>query len=321
MKKLNEQLKINTYKNADIKTWGVWGKIDYKFKSNFDKILKKYQYKINLSIEKIQHKYLGLVNIPYTNFLITTKCTFRCKHCSDLIQYFNSKNHFHITYEQFKKDVDALLLGVNNIKGFCIIGGEPFLHKDIVKMAQYVDNKSKIQRVYIFTNGTIIPDEQTVKSLSQCKKLCISISDYRINPKLKDRIHYDELGELFKKYKIKLFFKNDFKWFDMGNIESRGRTREENLELYKKCNCYYNAIFNGKLHVCPRSANLLGLGDFNIEPDDYVDLRNIQDKKDSKEKLINFYSSCHPSPCEYCNSIEQRVEVMPAEQLTAEESV
>ena len=142
MKKLNEQLKINTYKNADIKTWGVWGKIDYKFKSNFDKILKKYQYKINLSIEKIQHKYLGLVNIPYTNFLITTKCTFRCKHCSDLIQYFNSKNHFHITYEQFKKDVDALLLGVNNIKGFCIIGGEPFLHKDIVKMAQYVDNKS-----------------------------------------------------------------------------------------------------------------------------------------------------------------------------------
>lgn len=317
---MNKQFeKCNIERNAELKTYGVFGKSDYIPRNTIYNKLKVIEYNLNILLELIQHKIFQKVNIPFIEFLITTKCTLKCKKCSNLIPYFNKDSHFEIDFENFCRDLDSLLLGVNNIKHFELIGGEPFIHKDVGKMLEYANSKKQIKNIYIVTNSTIIPNEDILVSMKKCnKKLTVMISDYSANLAIKERLKISELKALLNKNHIKFISRNDFHWYDMGGVEFKNRPMQKNIALYQACNCFCNAIFKGKLHVCPRSANILGLGDYKIDKSDYVELRRFRTSNSAKLDLLNFYSNLHTSPCQYCNSFAERIEVMPAEQITKE---
>lgn len=64
---------------------------------------------------------------------ITRKCPNNCLHCSSSA---DSKCVEMMPYTTFTEVVtDAKMLGASTI---CLSGGEPFLHEDIAKMAEFI---------------------------------------------------------------------------------------------------------------------------------------------------------------------------------------
>lgn len=84
---------------------------------------------------------------------ITNRCNLKCRHC-----YNESDIHQNsvMKYDDFKLIVNSLMkLNVSKIQ---IIGGEPFVEKELLKkMLDYVSGK--FEYIEIFTNGTLISDE------------------------------------------------------------------------------------------------------------------------------------------------------------------
>lgn len=85
---------------------------------------------------------------------ITTNCNLRCIHC-----YNESDSHCHteMTYENYKKAVDALL--DMKVKRVQIIGGEPFVVSRHLLREMLDYTVGKFETIEIFTNGTLINDD------------------------------------------------------------------------------------------------------------------------------------------------------------------
>lgn len=82
------------------------------------------------------------------HFELTNKCNLRCKHCYN-IDYLTS-DASELSFDEIKKIIDiAKSLGCNDIG---LSGGEPFMHKDIMKIIDYVSEYP----IHILTNGLLI---------------------------------------------------------------------------------------------------------------------------------------------------------------------
>lgn len=71
----------------------------------------------------------GIVDIPYVEIVLTTKCTLRCEHCCNLMQYFTPKAQYVGTLENIIESLEQLCSKVSSINRLRLIGGEPFCLK------------------------------------------------------------------------------------------------------------------------------------------------------------------------------------------------
>ncbi|EOH9414444.1 hypothetical protein ACMEGU_001237 [Campylobacter jejuni] len=85
----------------------------------------------------------GVIDIPYLELVLTTKCTMRCESCNNLMQYFSPSNQYTCTLEGIKKSLEILLSKVDSIARIRIIGGEPLLFKDLPKLIDYLNCQKK----------------------------------------------------------------------------------------------------------------------------------------------------------------------------------
>lgn len=108
---------------------------------------------------------------------ITKECNLRCRHCF-IDEYSN-----YINKAKIFKLVDSFV--ENKLPALCITGGEPFMHKDIIEILEYVSNKNIY--LMIATNGTLIT-EKIVEKLVQLKIDAIQFSVDGYNEKQHDYI-------------------------------------------------------------------------------------------------------------------------------------
>ena len=120
-------------------------------------------------------------------YVVTEKCSLRCKDCSHLMPYYKCPQDTNIAKN--KVAFDLLLDHVDYIAELRILGGEPFINKEIYKLIEDYFNNPKIQTISIYTNGTIIPDEKTLVALGY-DNVKVHISDYKIN--------HDKIQKLLK---------------------------------------------------------------------------------------------------------------------------
>lgn len=78
---------------------------------------------------------------------ITEKCNLNCVYCS-----LSNQRGKDIHFEKFCKLVDEAK--EKNIGEIILVGGEPFLHHDLIKMVDYCKDRSF--KIAIYTNGTLI---------------------------------------------------------------------------------------------------------------------------------------------------------------------
>ncbi|MBT4277292.1 radical SAM protein [Candidatus Falkowbacteria bacterium] len=98
---------------------------------------------------------------------ITTACNLRCKHC------IQDGGHHNVSMKFSKVQSIIDTLSKAGVCEVSLIGGEPFLHKDILAIIEYCQNAD--MTVNVVTNSTLLTDD-IVSELSKFKRLSLLVS-------------------------------------------------------------------------------------------------------------------------------------------------
>lgn len=250
------------------------------------------------------------LNFPRIQFVVTSGCSLKCRDCISLMQYY--KKTENVDLEKYKKGFLRLLKCVTNIFDFRILGGEPFVHREMYKIIEWFHDEEKIKRISVFTNGTIIPPVVTLNQLKR-EKVRVHISDYGFN-----RDSIEKLVNILKQNEITYYVQPYDYWQDAGNLVKRNYENQTKIEIFGRCyerECF--SYYNGRLYHCPRAAHGINLGVMPDSKSEYVDLmdESIDDEEIIKQLRFqrerNFIEAC-----DYCNGADShRMKIEPAIQI------
>ena len=251
--------------------------------------------------------------IPAMALSITECCTLKCKECSMLIPYYS--DYKHENPEVVFKAFDRLLQIVDKIDMCSILGGEPFCNQPLLREVLYkYKNHSKINNLYVTTNGTIIPNEKTLQALLDTHTI-VFLNDYRLPLSKVEacRKKFQEYGVTYN-----LSDESSAPWFSMGKLQNYRRSIVANQELYCNCNwkhgCY--TLMHGEFHVCSRSSAGTYLGVIPKVRGEYIDFMddNLSNDKLRFVLLDMLHRKTAITACGFCN-IDSQSCIPVAEQI------
>lgn len=230
-------------------------------------------------------------------FMITDKCSLRCKNCDGYMPYH--KNPKNDTFESIVKSYNRIMDVCGVVDNIDILGGEPLVHPDVAQIVSYFVNDNRCRKVTIISNGTIIPSAALVEVLKS-SKCAFRISDYGQLSSKKE-----QLIALFKEEKIQFEITNYQYWDNIPRIQYMNETPEQLDAKYAACTANVFYIKHGKLFYCTFVAGLSSISE-NLLPDfksNYVDL--LSEEKDAVlDKIKKFVNQLrdrkHIAACKYC---------------------
>ena len=258
------------------------------------------------ALEEVQHfeKYKTTIEncesnnlvINHCEIVVTEKCTLRCRDCANLMQFYKNPENLNI-----KEIIDAFNLFLEVIDILCelrILGGEPFVYKDLEQLLKtYIKNK-KIKKITVYTNSTIVPNRNILNVLKD-KKIVVHLSNYGVYSR-----NINKIKKIFEENHITYYAHNYEKWRDFGGLEKRNYSENQLKKLYKTCvsgKCY--TFYRGKLYLCPRAAHGERLGIFQNRGNEYVDFSKKDFDIDIKRKELKsmLVETQILTACNYCN--------------------
>lgn len=275
----------------DLFNLGVWG------------LFRKYKFSRKLFYKYMKLKYMlsRKVSIPFLSVFVTTMCTLNCKQCCAFVNKYKSENHYKpMRFDDFKNDLDKVLDAVDTVFVFQLVGGEPFLCKDLPKMIRYAKTKKQIKHMFVTTNCTILPSEEMINALKETGT-SVEISYYKNAKGVKQ--YYNEIKELLEKNKIRYsgwLEENGASFISVQDIYEDKNNKKLYLDCFSsKC----NTLCDGKFFLCPASVYIYRNVTRQIDSDEVLDIRNSANLKD---EFFKFYSKkCH-NVCSYCHFNEDR---------------
>lgn len=265
--------------------------------------------------EKFNYHILKRLNIPQVEFVLTTNCTLKCKHCSNLIPQL--KNKYMMSFEEFKSNVDALSKASHEIKTTLLLGGEPLLNKDLPAMVSYIAKNKKFKTVYIVTNATISLSQELKNAIKKSKgKVRVYLSDYSANQELKPKLKIEEIVKDLQNNGIAYFHFKDLKWRKMSAYKKLNMSENEIINRFLNCPSRCVQIYNAHMHICPISTfcEIKDLFHFDREGQEFLYLNPRLSKKDLRTNFLNFYKRSFFKACDYCPTWSSEL-IIPAEQL------
>ena len=240
--------------------------------------------------------------LPRLVVIVTTKCTLRCRHCSNLMPHY--EHPWDLDIRAWRADMRQLFSIVDGIVDINVLGGEPFLYPWLAEVLEELLGNEKIRSIDITTNATKIPQQRVLQLLGD-PKITVEISDYGRIDLLSQFI------QAMDRYHVRLHIAVNMKWVDCGGCSPRNRDRLTLREIYQSCNAglLCKALFKGKIFDCPRAAHLFDLGYApNIA---YADIYRC-----TKEELRLFWTKEDTMACDYCDMEgKEKTYVEPAVQM------
>lgn len=235
-------------------------------------------------------------HIPRLNVVVTTRCTLKCIHCSSLIPHYEKPAD--IDSSTIMASLDRLFAEVDMIYHVELLGGEPFLYKNLPAIAHHLLDSGKILHIDVITNGTLLPEKSVLEALKH-PSLSVVIDDYGRLSKKKDA-----LACVLKQLGIDYRINQHWAWADLGGFEPRRRSAGQLSELFSTC--HFNScteLIDGILYRCPRSSHGTRTGLVPEYERDTVDLLEpIRRSEDIREILRTFFND-KPfiRACDHCN--------------------
>lgn len=249
--------------------------------------------------------------LSHFNMRITTRCNFKCKNCTALVQYNNAPRHFSPL--KLKNSLNNLMNVVDFIGAFSLLGGEPLLRRDLPALIEIaIEHKEKIGALQITTNGSIIPNKNIIE-MAKNHNIVFAISNYgKINSQ---RIL--DITTLLKKHGIKYFcYTFPFGWRDIGRIIDGGSRTQEDIEsMY--CNCNLTAVNMMEDALC-KCDFIAAATDLRAVPFDKKNTINLTGTNLSRKEIKSYINSAKPYPaCAYClgDGMYNTVRIPVAEQI------
>jgi organic radical activating enzyme len=238
-------------------------------------------------------------SMPFLDFIVTTRCTLKCKECNNLTPLYSGEAHYTYDFSRFKEDLDKLLEAVDLIYEIKLIGGEPLLAGELDKMLEYACSKKRIQSVIVVTNGTLLPGAKLVQALKKNAKAAVYVSNYEAAQNA--GVKYDETVSFLKEnsIRVKTHAGEVFKWNRVGGIYKGNRAKEHVKLEFQVCWMKDNpAVSGGFLSICSRAHAVKNIFKDEGAPGDFLDIRN---GGSLKEKIKKFYRKDFFGVCDFCH--------------------
>lgn len=238
------------------------------------------------------------VILPRIPIMITTRCTLCCEECSNLMPYYRQPQDYEV--DEIITWIQNLCFATDEVICLELVGGEPFLYRDLEKILEYVLAESKIQQVEITSNASIIPNSTVIKNLKN-PKIIVKVSQY---PNVIDSSKFiGMLDENNINYRVL----ENMKWTKTGELVSRGRTILDLQSQYLNCasakTC--RTVLNGKMYVCSKAASLMELGIVNN-----LEFVNLKDKDNLRENIKKFMELPFSKACDYCDIASKEEQII-----------
>lgn len=264
----------------------------------------KYQIANVAKTHLVQTTHPEKVFIHSLELAITHRCTLNCDKCANLISYFECPRDAH--FDQMSSSVRKILDADVYINELRILGGEPFLNKELADYLRLLQSYTNIGLISIMTNATILPTEEEIKCLKD-PRVYVTMSNYGPKSTKLDALkkRFDQEGILYRIYNVT-------EWQDCNTIEYKSLSAEELKIKMNNCsvnNCY--TLYDSKLYRCPYNAGVTILQAIPEEIADYLDIEKINDS-DICCALTNFMEKDFSEICAYCKSrprFGERIEV------------
>jgi len=248
--------------------------------------------------------------LPLTTLVLTEKCTLRCKECSHFMQYFKKPKEY--SADDIISSFDRLLTVASFIRCVGISGGEPLLHKDVLKVAEHVCKSERVGYVTITTNATIMPDENFFIEISKCENLIIRLSAYGEYSK-----YINQIAEQCEMNHIHYAILNNATWYGGLRITERNEDFEEVKHIFRACSTKDILLKEHSISKCHLACFAQSL---EAVPDDAPGIDGCLDILSPDfctVKLREYLDSNDPlKACSICSGASRtREQVLPAEQI------
>lgn len=252
----------------------------------------------------------GIIDQLFLN--ITTRCSLRCRDCSLFIPYVT--NPCNYPSQEIMTDLNKVLDALGQVRIVNFYGGEPLLHPDLAQMIRSLRNETRIDRISIITNGTIVPNEDVLQAIKEEPRFMVRISDYGAISK-----NLQALEEKLRQLNISYEIANYEYWDRASRIGTAGHeneTKEDLIAKFQLCtSCNVMFLINRKGYLCSTASAVCNMGGFPDSPTNYIDLL---DEENFAQKLDYFVkrpgTGEYMDACHYCSGnhgvqFEQKVPV------------
>ena len=229
------------------------------------------------------------LTVQNIDLIITERCSMKCKDCSNLMQYYEKPENADLN--EMIQTIDSICEKMDEIYEFRVIGGEPFMNKEIHLVVEKLTSKENIHKVSIFTNATIVPRETQWPSLTH-PKVRFFITEYTLSRNL------TPLTAALDFYGVPYVSETANGWTDCAALDKHNRSDKEQMEGFEAC-CAKNlaTLHDGYLYRCPFSANAAKLKAIPDYKADYLEVRTS-----SREQIRSFLRDLpYIKACDFCN--------------------
>lgn len=227
---------------------------------------------------------------------VTNQCSLKCRDCNNLMPYCKEK--FTIDVDEQVDDLKKLLSFVDGIINVEVIGGEPFVYKQLPILLSYLCEESKIKFIEITSNGTILPAADILNLLKN-PKVCVLLSDYgKVNEKNVEKTYQYLIQNGICVYNLR-----NREWIQGGGIARREKSKRKMKYEYFHCfarkDC--RTLYKGKLYVCGRAPILDELG-LLTDNSSFLDIRQMNLERESgKREIHKFFKNDYAECCDFCD--------------------
>lgn len=246
--------------------------------------------------------------VTYLDVQLADNCNLNCKGCSHFSNLFKEDSFCDL--ETYKRDLKRISEKTNLIK-LHILGGEPFLNKNINEYINYARSVFPDTEIVLYTNGLLIPKQpQDVLNCLSENDVYVTVSSYKPTMKMIDKI-----AQALDSSKIKWFypinFDNDADKFYC-RLSLKGNTNQANAMAI--CPANVTIVKDSFLHVCSMEAffdKYIEYYNLNIDYtpnkidiyDDSIDWLNLPERLITSIDLCRFCSDkCREFDWEIANN-------------------
>lgn len=247
------------------------------------------------------------VNI--TQISLTERCSLRCKKCAHGCFMVDNKKSEDLSIEKVYKSADCFFDKVDYVNEFVLIGGEPLLYQQLPLAIRYIGTRyrKQIGVFSITTNGTILPNQETLKLCTEYDVL-FRISNYSMTlPGLKDA--YIRMTDLLDKSGIRYELgKEEKEWMDYGfDYVNRNGSPEELINVFDTCKTPCREIRENRFYFCVMARSVSENMGMHVGKDDYLDLDSLNSESYKRELLefnLGYSEKGYLDMCNYCHGAE-----------------
>ncbi len=246
----------------------------------------------------------GMLYTDITQISLTERCTLKCRNCAHGC-YAVGADSKDLSIEEVYDSADYFFKYVDCVREFVLIGGEPLLYRKLDDVIQYIGEKYRDKMVLfsITSNGTIIPEK---KVLEMCRKyhVLFRISNYSSTIKwLPEK--YEQLQKVLEDSGVQYSMGSpERQWMDYGFETVCREDQEEITRVFDSCKTPCREIRGNKYYYCVMARSVAENLGFNVGKEDYLNLKNIENKKVFFEFNMGYSEKGYLDMCGHCRGSE-----------------